>query len=113
MKHVTLAVGIALGMVGPVTSALAQHNHDHSMPMESAAAQQVYTEGVVNRIDKSAGKLTIKHGPIKNLGMPGMTMSFKVDDSGTLEKVKVGDKVRFVADEGKGGLVANSIESMK
>ena len=114
MKHVTLAVGIALGMVGPVSSALAQHNHDHSMPVESFAAQQkVYTEGVVNRIDKSTGKLTIKHGPIKNLGMPGMTMPFKVDDSGALDKVKVGDKVRFVADEGKSGLAASYIEVVK
>jgi len=114
MKHLTIAATFALVIAAPFGSALAQHNHDHAMPTASAEAEQkVYTEGVVNRIDKSAGKLTIKHGPIKNLGMPGMTMPFKAVDRAALDHVKVGDKVRFVADDVKGTLAASDIEVVK
>ncbi|HPT50435.1 MAG TPA: copper-binding protein [Accumulibacter sp.] len=59
------------------------------------------TDGDVRKVDRDAGKLTIKHGDIKNLGMPGMTMAFAVKDKKLLDKVKTGDKIRFVVvDEG-------------
>jgi Cu(I)/Ag(I) efflux system periplasmic protein CusF len=57
------------------------------------------TDGEIKKVDKSAGKLTIKHSELKNLGMPAMTMVFKVKDSSMLEGVKSGDKVSFVAEK--------------
>ena len=60
------------------------------------------TEGEIKRINKEAGKLTIKHGPIENLDMPAMTMVFRVADGAMLDQVQVGDKVRFVVEKAEG-----------
>lgn len=57
-----------------------------------------FSNGVVVSIDKNAGNLTISHGPIQHLGMPGMTMGFRAGDPALLEGIKPGDKIRFHAD---------------
>ena len=58
-------------------------------------------DGEIRKISKDTGKLTIKHGEIKNLDMPPMTMVFTAQDPAMLDAVAVGDKVRFkVIDEG-------------
>jgi len=68
------------------------------------------TDGEVRKVDKSAAKLTIQHGEIKNVDMPAMTMVFQVKDAALLDKVKAGDKVKFrVAKEG-GGYIVTAIE---
>lgn len=61
----------------------------------SALAQTV--EGEVRKVDKDQGKLTLRHGEIKNLDMPAMTMVFRVKDVKMLDNLNVGDKVRFDA----------------
>lgn len=58
----------------------------------------------VRKIDKEQGKVTLKHGPIKNLDMPGMTMVFSVKDKTLLDSVKPGDKVKFKAVDENGKL---------
>src|SRR5436309_1010834 len=60
-----------------------------------ASASAPMTEGEVKKVDKDAGKITIQHGPIANLEMPGMTMAFRVKDPAMLNAVKAGDKIRF------------------
>jgi Cu/Ag efflux protein CusF len=57
------------------------------------------TDAEVLKIDKPQQKITLKHGEIKNLDMPPMTMVFRVQDAGMLDTVKVGDKVKFDADK--------------
>jgi Cu/Ag efflux protein CusF len=57
------------------------------------------SEGQVRKVDKSAKKITIKHGPLANLDMPPMTMVFQVKDPAMLEQVKAGDKVKFQAEK--------------
>ncbi len=60
-----------------------------------------------NRADgshKAAGKLTLKHGPIKKLDMDGMTMVFRVADSAMLDRVKAGDRIEFEADRVNGAI---------
>ena len=79
----------------------------------AAAAQQNSVDGTVEKIDKSAGKITLKHGPIKNLDMDGMTMVFRVQDPSTLDKLKVGQKVKFEADRVNGQITATRIEAAK
>lgn len=59
-------------------------------------------EGEVRRIDKAARKITLRHGEIKSLDMPPMTMVFQVSDPALLDKVSAGDKVRFRADQDAG-----------
>jgi Cu(I)/Ag(I) efflux system periplasmic protein CusF len=71
------------------------------------------TEGEVRKIDKEAKKITLKHGDIKTMDMPGMTMVFQVRDAALLDKVKAGDKVMFTAEKADGAIVVTSIELAK
>lgn len=71
------------------------------------------TEGEVRKVDKEAGKITLKHGEIKNLDMPGMTMVFQVKDPAMLEAVKAGDQVSFTVDKINGAYTVLSIEPRK
>ena len=70
-------------------------------------------EGEVRRVDKAAGKMSLKHGEIKNLDMPPMSMVFQVKDPALLDKVKAGDKVLFTADKIDGNYTVMSIELRK
>jgi Cu/Ag efflux protein CusF len=89
-------------------AATAQTAHDHKH-MEVSQAAPSMTDGEVRKVDLANGKLTLKHGEIKHLDMPGMTMVFTVADKALLAKLKQGDKVRFmVVDEG-GKLVVTDI----
>jgi Cu/Ag efflux protein CusF len=81
--------------------------------VQVAAAQQLI-EGQVTKIDEGAGKITLRHGPIKKLEMDeGMTMVFKAQDPAMLKTVKVGDKVRFDADRVNGQFTVTKIEKAK
>lgn len=75
-----------------------------------ASATDAMSAGEVKKVDKSAGKITIKHGPLKNIGMDAMTMVFRVKDQAMLEQVSVGDKIRFIAEEPNGKLTVTRLE---
>jgi Cu/Ag efflux protein CusF len=79
----------------------------------ASAPASALADGEVRKIDKEQGKLTLKHGPIANLEMPGMTMVFKVADAKMLDGVKAGDKVRFAADRVNGAITVTAIEVVK
>ena len=83
------------------------------MPMSPMMAGAPATDGEVRKIDKGAGKITLKHGPIANLGMPPMTMVFRVKDPAMLEKVAVGDKVRFAVEDDAGAYTVTALEAAK
>ncbi|PZP90223.1 MAG: RND transporter [Variovorax paradoxus] len=70
-------------------------------------------DGEIRKIDKENQKLTIKHGPLKNLDMPGMTMVFQVQDPAVLEKLQVGDKVQFTADKIDGKFTVTTLEAAR
>ena len=77
----------------------------------SALAQALpLAEGEVRRVDKAGGKISLKHGEIKNLDMPPMSMVFEVKDPALLNKVKVGDKVVFTAAQINGAYTVMSID---
>jgi Cu/Ag efflux protein CusF len=77
---------------------------------QSADADNGMSHGEIRKVDTAAGKLTIKHGPLENLGMGAMTMVFKVKDPAMLSQVKVGDKIDFVAEEVDGALVVVKLQ---
>jgi Cu/Ag efflux protein CusF len=80
----------------------------------AALAQAALTDGEVRKVDSATGRITLKHGEIKNLDMPPMTMVFRVQDKALLDRVKAGDKVRFAADKDAAGqLVVTAIEARK
>jgi Cu(I)/Ag(I) efflux system protein CusF len=80
---------------------------DHATHHAQAAPT---SEGEVRKVDPAQGKLTLKHGPIANLEMPGMTMVFKVADPKLLEGLKEGDKVKFSAERQGGAITVTAIE---
>ena len=81
-----------------------------AMYAQTTPASTPMSDGEVRKIDKDAGKITLKHGPIPSLDMPEMTMVFRVRDPAMLDQVNVGDKVRFAADKVGGQYTVLSIE---
>jgi Cu/Ag efflux protein CusF len=107
------AVGSACAFTG---AALAQgHDHHAATPAAKpvAAKADEMSEGEVRKIDLAGKKITLKHGPLKNLDMPAMTMAFQVADPAMLGKVKVGDKVRFVAANPGGKLTVTDLQAVQ
>jgi Cu/Ag efflux protein CusF len=78
-----------------------------------ALATAPTTDGEVRKVDKEQGKVTLRHGPIANLDMPGMTMVFNVADPTMLDSIKPGDKVKFAADRVNGAMTVTVIEPVK
>jgi Cu(I)/Ag(I) efflux system periplasmic protein CusF len=74
-----------------------------------ALAQATPVDGTVTKIDTAQNKITLKHGPIKNLGMDPMTMVFAAGDPGMLKALKVGDKVLFEADRVNGRITITKL----
>lgn len=111
IHHTLLATAASVAALLPL-SAPAQHDH-HALQASAAPAAAEMSEGEVRKVDLATRKITLKHGPLKNLGMPGMTMAFEVNDPAMLTKVKVGDNVLFVADQQGGKLRIMRIEAAK
>ena len=82
-------------------------------PLAASAETDDFVNGLVTKIDGSAGKITIKHGPIKKFYMEPMTMVFRAADPAMLKAVKSGDKVRFVPDRINGQFTITKIEQAK
>lgn len=76
-------------------------------------ADKHQAEAEVRKVDREAKKITLKHGEIRNLEMPPMTMVFQVSDVALLEQLKQGDKVKFTAEKVKGAYTVTSIEPAK
>lgn len=87
-----LLVPMAVALVAGAASVPA-----HGQAAPATAAAPAMAEAEVRKVDKEAAKLTLKHGEIKNLDMPPMTMVFNVRDTALLDQVKVGDRIRFRA----------------
>lgn len=100
------AVSLAALIATPVLA-----GNDHGGHHAGAASAAAMAEGTVKKVDKSAGKMTIAHGPLENLGMPGMTMVFRVKDPAMLDQVKPGDKIRFAADRVGGAFTVVALET--
>jgi Cu/Ag efflux protein CusF len=81
---------------------------------QGAHAQADLIDGQVTKVDQSAGKITIKHGPAKRLGMEnGMTMVYKAQDPAMLKTVKAGNKIKFDAEQVNGQYTVTKIEKAK
>jgi Cu/Ag efflux protein CusF len=101
MSRQLFASALALSLIFPLAAQAAADTAAAAATTPSAATA-VYTEGEIKKIDLDQGKVTLKHGPIENLGMPGMTMVFRVADPAKLASFKAGDAVKFKADRIEG-----------
>ena len=119
MKNIKLLLTIA-SLVAATTSSFAASHAATPMPagetkteLPASKSALPMTKAEIRKIDLANKKITLKHGEIKNLDMPGMTMVFQVKDAAMLEKVKTGDKVKFTADKVNGAFTVMSIEIAK
>ena len=108
IKQMLAISALALGVALP----LASHAQATSDQAQTAAAPSAsLTDGEIKKVDADNGKVTIKHGEIKNLDMPGMTMVFTAKDKSMLANLKPGDRVKFVAACEGGKLVVTEIQA--
>ncbi|MGV8991388.1 MAG: copper-binding protein [Thiobacillus sp.] len=111
----TLVLGMSLGFGMPVFAS-GDHGHSHDSAANTStmpAMNATMSDGLVKKVDKAQGKITLKHGPLENMGMPGMTMVFRVQDSSMLDQFKPGDNVRFHAEKTNGALTVTQLEKAK
>ncbi len=110
----TFAIAVALGTgaigIAPLSSA---EDRQIAGALLQIAQAETLSDGEIRKVDIDAKKITIKHGPIANLDMPGMTMVFQVKDPALLDRAKAGDKVRFAAEKIGGAYVVTRIEPSK
>ena len=102
-----LIVSSLLASVGGAQAA------SHAGAPMAAPATAPMADGEIRKVDKQYQKITIKHGEIKNLDMPGMTMVFGVKDAALLDKIKAGDKVKFSAEKAGSTIVVTDIQPAK
>ena len=99
---------LAWGLAWPV-SGFAQTAPGSSQPSTTQTTQSL-TDGEVRKVDLDAGKVTIRHGEIKHLDMPGMTMVFTAKDKSLLANLKPGDKIKFLVVNEGGRFMVTAIE---
>ena len=104
-----LGTGSALAQAPAAAAADSRSSH-HPAATASPASQGELSEGEITRWDPRTLRLTLKHGEIKNLDMPPMTMVFRVADSSVVGDLKPGDKVRFRAEQISGAYHVQRIE---
>ena len=105
LAHLFLATAMTLGTAFSATV------QAQSAPATAQAAD--YTEAEVRKVDKDNKKITLKHGEIKNLDMPPMTMVFQLNDVTALDRLKAGDKVRFKAANDGGKYTVTEIQAAR
>ena len=93
-----LSAAIPICLSALVSAPHAQTSPNTAMPVPSpatVAASRVLTRGVVQKVDKASGVVTLKHAAIKNMKIPAATMAFEVGDKKMLEQIRTGDTVHF------------------
>ncbi|MBK6854260.1 MAG: copper-binding protein [Burkholderiales bacterium] len=100
------ALLLSIAAAGALAQAKPEEHSAHHLVTAPVADM---SEGEVRKVDKDSKKLTIKHGEIRNLDMPAMTMVFQVKDPAMLDKVKPGDKIRFVVENTGAGMVVTEL----
>ena len=117
----TASVFAASHAGAPMTKDAAKKEVVMPVPTPSTTSTSTFTssttadmaDGEVRKIDKENKKITLKHGVIKNLDMPGMTMVFGVKDAAVFDSLKVGDKVKFKAEQTGTAITVTAIQPVK
>jgi Cu(I)/Ag(I) efflux system periplasmic protein CusF len=113
VNKLTVVTTAAAFLIAASGFAQADPRQDSAQIAQTKSSSAPMSDGEVRKVDKEAGKITIKHGPLANLDMPGMTMVFRVKDPAMLDRVKEGDKIKFVADRMNGSLTVIQMEPSK
>ena len=109
LKPLLIVAAMSVG----ATATAQMSGMDMPASTKAASAPMSVTKGEALKVDSAAGKVTLRHGSIDNLGMPGMTMTFPVADKKLLAGIKDGDSVQFTAERVNGAVVVTTIEHAK
>ena len=119
LAHCVVALLLA-SVLGPALAQAPASTNDHDTAPaaqdksgRSSADQDDLSDGEITRWDPRTGKVTLRHGEIKNLGMPPMTMVFRVTDASMLAPFKPGDKVRFRVEQRTGAYIVTRMEAAR
>ena len=107
----TLLMSLTLAAPAFAQQKADDHSAHHPAAAATAPAADDMADAEVRKVDKDAAKITLKHGEIKSLEMPPMTMVFHVKDKAMLDRVKAGDKVRFKVVNETGKYTVTEIQS--
>ena len=110
-KLIFILMSVSLGLWSSI-DAFSQEKAAETTLQQPGDSEEM-TDGVIRKIDRDNKKITIKHGEIKNLDMPGMTMVFQVKDPAVLDTVKTGDKVKFRAEKAGSSFVVTEIQVLE
>jgi Cu/Ag efflux protein CusF len=108
LKSYSIILALPLSLWFSVSALAQEIAPEAKIPLVNTSTEM--TEGVIRKIDAANKKITIKHGEIKNLDMPGMTMVFQVKDPAMLDTVKAADKVKFRVEKEGGAFVITEIQ---
>jgi Cu(I)/Ag(I) efflux system protein CusF len=109
MIRFILPATVLLALAGPAPAA---DGHAHGKPAAAkSSAPADFADGEVRKVDKEAGKVTLKHGALPNLDMPPMTMVFRVKDPSMLNRMKAGETIRFKADKVGGNYTITELQA--
>lgn len=106
----SLSISLALMLISGFYCNAQSEEKQGDAGMQQTPASIEMTDGVIRKLDKKNNKITIKHGEIKNLDMPGMTMVFQVKHQELLDKLQAGDKVKFRAEKSGSAFVITDIQ---
>ncbi len=115
MNKLSSMISVACLVLSATATPIAVFAQTATAPAETAKEAMPakdMAEAEVRKVDKEAKKITLKHGPIKNLDMPSMTMVFQVRDTALIEKIAAGDKIMFTAEQLQGAFVMTSVEKL-
>jgi len=104
------ATALAIGLILALPTLAAEHGQGGPGMGHGQATEMAWTEGTVKKINTDAGKVTLSHGPLANLEMPAMTMVFRVKEPAWLNRMKPGDRIRFVAERLDGALTVTEFQ---
>ena len=110
MKTIVVLIAVASLSGAAFAQSSASHDAHHPAGAKAVQASNALAKGEVRKVDKAAGKVTIKHGPLENLGMPAMTMVYRVKDPAMLDQLKAGDKIDFAADKVNGAYTVTQVK---
>ncbi len=116
MTHYSILIAtlmLGAGLAFQATADDRHHPQTETKSVAAAASTAALTEGEVRKIDKAAGKVTIKHGPMPKFDMSPMTMAYRVKDKAMLDQLKPGDKIKFDVDSVGGEFTVLRLEKVK
>ena len=116
MTRNSILIAVSIFGAGFAFQAGAADSHSHHAATEAKPAAAVVAtliDGEVRKVDKAAGKVTIKHGALPKLDMPPMTMAYRVKDKAMLDQLKAGDRIKFDAEHAGGEITVLRLEKVK